>query len=59
MRVVAVCKYLPVDRIQLRKLVEHLGIAPSIPIWKTGVYLSTPMLEVKLEPENTVCSLAL
>ncbi len=28
-----------------RKLVEHLGIAPSIPVWKTGVYLSTPMLE--------------
>ena len=31
-----------------RRLVEHLGIAPSIPVWKTGVYLSTPMLE-KLE----------
>ena len=26
------------------KMVEHLGIAPSIPAWKTGVYLSTPML---------------
>ena len=25
-------------------MVEHLGIAPSIPAWKTGVYLSTPML---------------
>jgi hypothetical protein len=25
---------LPVDRVQLRKLVEHLGIAPSIPVWK-------------------------
>ena len=40
---------LPVDRVQLRKLVEHLGIAPSIPVWKTGVYLSTPMLEMRLE----------
>ena len=27
-----------------RRLVEHLGIAPSIPAWKAGVYLSTPML---------------
>jgi hypothetical protein len=27
-----------------RKLVEHPGIAPSIPAWKAGVYLSTPML---------------
>ena len=25
-------------------MVEHLGIAPSIPAWKAGVYLSTPML---------------
>jgi hypothetical protein len=24
---------------------EHQGIAPCIPVWKTGVYLSTPMLE--------------
>ena len=29
-------------------MVEHQGIAPCIPVWKTGVYLSTPMLE-KLE----------
>jgi len=27
-----------------RRLVEHQGIAPCIPVWKTGVYLSTPML---------------
>jgi hypothetical protein len=27
------------------EMVEHLGIAPSISVWKTGVYLSTPMLE--------------
>ena len=26
-------------------MVEHQGIAPCIPVWKTGVYLSTPMLE--------------
>jgi hypothetical protein len=24
---------------------EHQGIAPCIPVWKTGVYLSTPMLD--------------
>src|SRR5512140_2553752 len=30
-------------------MVEHQGIAPCIPVWKTGVYLSTPMLEMKLE----------
>ena len=24
---------------------EHQGSAPCIPVWKTGVYLSTPMLE--------------
>jgi hypothetical protein len=29
----------------LGKLVEHQGSAPCIPVWKTGVYLSTPMLE--------------
>jgi hypothetical protein len=27
-------------------MVEHRGIAPCIPVWKTGVYLSTPMLEM-------------
>src|SRR5687767_8004496 len=26
------------------EMVEHEGIAPSTPIWKTGVFLSTPML---------------
>ena len=28
-----------------RQMVEHQGIAPCIPVWKTGVYLSTLMLE--------------
>ena len=27
------------------EMVEHQGIAPCIPVWKTGVYLSTLMLE--------------
>lgn len=27
-------------------MVEHQGIAPCIPVWKTGVYLSTPILEI-------------
>ena len=27
------------------KMDEHQGSAPCIPVWKTGVYLSTPMLE--------------
>ena len=26
------------------EMVEHQGIAPCIPVWKTGVYISTPML---------------
>ncbi len=26
-------------------MVEHRGIAPRIPVWKAGVYLSTPMLD--------------
>ena len=26
------------------EMVEHQGIAPCIPVWKTGVYLSTLML---------------
>jgi hypothetical protein len=29
----------------LGKLVAHQGSAPCIPVWKTGVYLSTLMLE--------------
>ena len=32
-------------RVQLGEMVEHQGIAPCIPVWKTGVYLSTLMLE--------------
>ena len=39
------------------KLVEHLGIATSIPVWKTGVYLSTPMLETKLESRKGIAPL--
>ena len=35
---------LPADRVQLGKMVEHQGIAPSIPAWKAGVYLPTPLL---------------
>ena len=30
------------------EMVEHQGIAPCIPVWKTGVCLSTPMLVEKL-----------
>jgi hypothetical protein len=26
-------------------MVEHQGIAPCIPVWNTGTYLSTPMLD--------------
>jgi len=36
---------LPADRVQLGEMVEHHGIAPCIPAWKAGVYLSTPMLD--------------
>ena len=35
------------------RLVEDQGIAPCIPVWKTGVYLSTPML-VENEMESRV-----
>jgi hypothetical protein len=38
-------------------MVEHLGIAPSIPTWKAGVYLSTPMLETKLESRKGIAPL--
>jgi hypothetical protein len=31
---------------------EHQGSAPCIPVWKTGVYLSTPMLAGKLRVES-------
>jgi len=30
----------------LGKMDEHQGSAPCIPVWKTGVYLSTPMLGI-------------
>src|SRR5216117_792070 len=31
---------------------EHQGSAPGIPVWKTGVYLSTPMLgEMACQPK--------
>jgi hypothetical protein len=45
---------LPADRVQLRKMVEHLGIAPNILAWEAGVYLSTPMLEMKLESRKGI-----
>ena len=35
-------------------MVEHRDIAPRIPAWKAGVYLSTPMLEMKLESRKRV-----
>jgi hypothetical protein len=35
-------------------MVEHQGIAPCIPAWKAGVYLSTPMLEMKLESRKGI-----
>jgi hypothetical protein len=34
----------PAPGFRVVKLVEHQGIAPFIPVWKTSVYLSTPML---------------
>ena len=37
-----------------RRLVEHPDIAPCIPAWKAGVYLSTPMLEMKLESRKGI-----
>src|SRR5262249_9565291 len=36
-----------------RRLVEHQGIAPCIPAWKAGVYLSTPMLDGKGLPSRS------
>jgi hypothetical protein len=41
---------LPADRVQLGEMVEHESNALSIPVWKTGVYLSTPMLEINWSP---------
>jgi hypothetical protein len=41
-------------------MVGHQGIAPSIPVWKTGVFLATLMPGQKIkEPENTVLVLVL
>ena len=40
----------PGQRFASRELVEHQGIAACTPVWKTGVYLSTPMLESKWSP---------
>lgn len=31
-------------------MVEHEGIAPTTPVWKTGMFLSTPMLEENWSP---------
>ena len=38
------CEVLTGTGVRVAKLVEHQGSAPCIPVWKTGVYLSTPML---------------
>jgi hypothetical protein len=35
---------LPAGRVYVGEVDEHQGIAPCIPVWKTGVYLSTLML---------------
>ena len=45
--------------LRLLKVVEHQGIAPCIPVWKTGVYLSTPMLGKQLEPPYVGCYVGL
>ena len=37
----------------LKQMDGHEGSAPSIPVWKTGVYLSTPMLEEFVVAELT------
>ena len=41
------------------EMVEHQGIAPCIPDWHTGVYLSTPMLGKQLEPPYVGCYVGL
>ena len=35
------------DWLRHTKMVEHQGNAPGTPVWKTGVCLSTPMLEME------------
>ena len=39
-----VCEALTGTGVRVAKMVEHQGSAPRIPVWKTGVYLSIPML---------------
>ena len=49
------CEVLTGTCVRVAEMVEHQGIAPCIPVWKTGVCLSTPMPGKKIkEPENTV-----
>ena len=38
------CEVLADTGIRVAEMDEHQGSAPCIPVWKTGVYLSTPML---------------
>ena len=47
---------LSADRVQLGEMVEHHGIAPCIPAWKAGVYLSTPMLESDIGVPCGICT---
>ena len=39
------CDVLAGTGIRIAEMVGHQGIAPCIPVWKTGVFLSTPMPE--------------
>ena len=39
------CEVLTGTGVRVAKMDGHEGNALSIPVWKTGVYLSTPMLE--------------
>jgi hypothetical protein len=39
------CDVLAGTGVRVAEMVEHQGIAPCIPVWKTGVCLSTPMPE--------------
>jgi hypothetical protein len=49
------CEVLTGTGVRVAEMVGHQGIAPCIPVWKTGVFLSTPMPGKKIkEPENTV-----
>jgi hypothetical protein len=54
------CEVLTGTGVRIARMVEHQGIAPCIPVWKTGACLSTPMLgKENQEPENTVLVLVL